>query len=199
MTMVLSDSTQSGYLDLGLIARMLPRLKRLTTYLPDKFDGSLQELSELESLNLRRGGIHWLQEVSNSVLPLESAKTLPHLIVELFAPDDDFTLHNFINIRHFITDVRLSIDLEDRDSYVELFSNSLWSQCSEIVHPSMDWIYPAESRHSQALLDGLDVCRIGRMDTKSMYIHGFGPQIPSWMDLDWISIKIHVDGFWIYP
>jgi hypothetical protein len=29
-----------------------------------------------------------------------------------------------------------------------------------------------------------------------MDIHGFGLQIPSWMDVSWIFIQIHVDGFW---
>jgi hypothetical protein len=35
-----------------------------------------------------------------------------------------------------------------------------------------------------------------RPSIQSMDIHGFGPQLPLWMDISWISIQIQVDGFW---
>jgi hypothetical protein len=87
-TLVISDSTERGQLDLGLIAQALPHLKHLTIHLPPNLEGSLQELSELESLNLLRDGVHSQREINNSVLPLESANTLTHLFLGNFALED---------------------------------------------------------------------------------------------------------------
>jgi len=72
-------------------------------------------------------------------------------------------------------------------------------RCSSFVRPSMDSINAAGLWPFWMDRMYIIPIQIGWMDTESMDIHGFGPQIPSWMDLDWISIQIPMDGFWINP
>jgi F-box domain len=126
-TLVIESSSQDDRLDLGSIPRALPRLKDLTIFLPANLEGSLRDLSKLESLALRYGGFEG--QLSNSVLPLGSAKTLTRLFLDILQFEDDFALRDFASIRHFRTDLCVSI-VEDSDGglpYVEFLRGTPWS------------------------------------------------------------------------
>jgi hypothetical protein len=129
--LVIKSSSRHDKLDLASIAPALPHLKQLTIFLPASLEGSLHQLSELESFNLRAG--HLEKEIDNSILPFGSAKSLTHLTLDNIPFSDDFALHKFPNVRHFVTDdisMPIMDDSDGGDRYVEFLRGLPWSLTS---------------------------------------------------------------------